>query len=190
MFWGKRVLIVGDSHVAGPPGQALEELLYAFGADSVHRIGQVGWGPQAWQAEGLGSRPEYADTVLLWFGSNDAPTASTANAMDKLGRDARAHGAEVWWIGAPSYARPDLQERSDKLADIARKIYGRGRFVDSRPLTAGLERAPDGVHFRRGPGADTWAAGIVEKMDRTRPAAWVVAAGMVALLIGVWGATR
>lgn len=186
----RTVLIVGDSHVAGPPGRALEELLYASGAELVHRVGVVGWGPQEWVAEGLGSRPELADTVILWFGSNDPPTARTAQAEAELGKSAGRYGADVWWVGAPSYARADLQERSDKLAAISRKIYGR-HFIDSRPLVPAGDpgRTPDGVHVRPGPLANSWAEAIVATIDRRKsaPAVWASLATLGLVGLGLWG---
>lgn len=162
MWAGQRILIVGDSHVVGAPGVALEQLLRDKGAASVDRQAEVGWGPADWlsrrgnelETRILATNP---DVVIWWFGTND----SAAEVGDAVGTF-RLWAPSSWFLGPPSYSDPQRQARAAALVSIERRVFG-SRFVDNRVLTVGLPRGRDDVHFTA-EGAEPWAARIVTVM--------------------------
>jgi lysophospholipase L1-like esterase len=158
------VLIVGDSQAAGAPGVTLEQALREAGAQ-VRRIGHVGHGAYDWTRmhwneylNALQSRP---DKVILVFGSNDPPSASLERAM----RMFRSSPTEVYYAGPPRYdRRPDLQERSVGIRDLAKTVFG-DKHLDAWPHTgADVPRASDGAHFTTA-GGRVWGEAIARQLS-------------------------
>lgn len=195
-----KVLIVGDSQAAGPAGRHVEETLSAAG-HLVRRIGYVGHGAYDWTRMHW---PEYEsvlrsmrpDHVIMIFGGNDAPDSRLASAF----RQFKASAPHVVYAGPPRYdRRPDLQERSRLLRDLAKREFG-SQHLDAWPHTGpSVPRARDQVHFSAS-GGRAWGDSIVEDWSRTLGAmggavpSWALKAGFVgaslAFLGGAWWWSR
>lgn len=157
-----RILIIGDSQAAGPPGRTLQERLQGEG-HIVERIGHVGHGAYDWtrmhwrEFEGA-MRAMQPDHLIMIFGGNDPPDDRLAAAFRQF---QAAGGPNTWYAGPPRYdARPDLQERSRRIRDLAKGVFGK-KHLDAWPHSGpDVPRAGDNVHFGR-TGGRVWGEGML-----------------------------
>lgn len=191
-----RVLIVGDSQAAGPPGQKLQALLQAQG-HTVARVGHTGHGAYDWvrmhwdeyRALLASGRP---DRVVLIFGSNDPPDERLAAAL----RQFKASHGDVWYAGPPRYdSVPRSQELSAGIRRVASSTFG-SKHLDAWPATgASTPRASDGLHFTSS-GGDIWAQSMMRGLSRAGSLglpAWVAPAafgGAVLFAVGAFFYSR
>jgi lysophospholipase L1-like esterase len=192
-FAGKRVLLIGDSHLAGFPGDELQRRLEAAGA-TVQREARVGRSAtdltrgtdlEKFEAA-LGNGP---NVIVFMLGTNDMPgSPTTAKAFADVWQEAvsAVNGApDVWAIGPPSFSPNAKAADGSSMADRAAanaatmaQIFGPG-FIDSRPLTADLtekpDRAGDLIHFNKEAGT-TWGDAAFERLDSLGSSkGWLVA---------------
>jgi len=156
-----RVLIVGDSQAAGPPGRSLEESLRQAGHET-HRIGYSGhgaydWTRMHWDEYQAALRTFLPEQVILVFGSNDPANASLSDAMERF----KASSSSVWYAGPPQYASlPENQEVGRRIRAMASAVFG-SRHLDAWPYTGlSTPRAADGLHFTAS-GGRAWAEGLL-----------------------------
>ncbi|GAG13189.1 unnamed protein product, partial [marine sediment metagenome] len=130
-----KVLILGDSQAAGPPGQILEGLLEGLGV-TVRRVGRSGQGAADWSREHWKAYEQLLaafrpDDVILLFGSNDPANQALKNAMERF----RVSGPKVWYAGPPRYdADPSRQERGSQIRVLAKRVFGLSH-LDAWPFT-------------------------------------------------------
>jgi hypothetical protein len=155
-----KVLIVGDSQAAGPPGAAVERILRSEG-QRVVRIGHSGhgaadWSRMHWDQYRAALRDLSPDDVILIFGSNDPANDALRDALRRF----KDSAGRVWYAGPPRYRDSTAQTRGSGIRAMVREEFG-DRFLDAYPYTGEVvPRAPDGLHFTRA-GGDVWGAGIV-----------------------------
>lgn len=168
-----KVLIMGDSQAAGPPGSHMEQKLTQAG-HRVQRVGNPGKGPydyvrlpELWSQYTNAVASFAPDVILLVFGSNDPASRSLESAMRQIKDRVRPR---VYYTGPPRYADPEAQSRGQGIKDIAQRVYGASRYIDAYPFT-GPEagRAPDGLHFTRA-GGEPWGQGAVNELLRREAA--------------------
>lgn len=161
-----RVLIVGDSQAAGPPGQHADAKLRAAGHETL-RIGNSGRGPydyvrmpELWAQYTGAVRDFRPDVILLVFGSNDAPGTSLLNALTRM---KQAVVLPVFLSGPPRYPASDAQARGASIKANYQSVFG-ARFIDAYPYTdPSLPRAPDGLHFTR-EGGRLWGESVADRL--------------------------
>lgn len=167
--WGRRVLLVGDSHTHGAFGIELARLITAAGG-TVQREAKIGSAVNYW----LPRLPELLrthspDVVIVALGANmrGYPSASGTSRWIRRAVEAIARerpSARRIWIGPP-------RERKDSDATLAAfdriirdGLDGDTRFVASdRHTPAYVGR--DGVHYDAGP-ARAWAQGVFAELLR------------------------
>ena len=183
----KRVLLFGDSQVAGPFGSFLGERLRGTEASSAFvKDGRVSWGVPHWLRGRLRSdSPQQSsidtiisqntpDIIIVSLGGNDgssgyARRSDYTSKVTELWNQVKDRASIVIWAGPPTaVGRNSTRQPGRELA--ARKIrdvVGRA-FVDVFGVTNTTDgRAPDGIHFRRGsPAFDAWADEIVRRAYR------------------------
>lgn len=157
---GRRVLVLGDSLSASSsaPGGVLGKYIRNAGAADVRVNGKVsrsavnffagtnGENGALVLANEVALRP---DVVIVWLGTNDLGLSASvdAAAFARI-RDAfRAIGAEVWSIGPPAFATSTRTVQAVTVYGTLSSVFGADRVLDSRPLTADVQRTADGVHF-------------------------------------------
>jgi hypothetical protein len=185
-----RILILGDSQAAGPPGQILEGLLEGLG-HTVMRIGMSGQGALDWRRSHWGRYKDALasfrpDDVILVFGTNNRASAELELAMKAFSDSA----PKVWYAGPPQYAEPSRQAIGSDVRLLAKRVFG-WRYLDAWPYTGpAVPRRPDGVHFNPD-GGRIWALGILERWGRGGTgsmAAAVIAAGLG--IAALWWVSR
>lgn len=171
-----RVLLLGDSQVAGAFGSALIYELIACGVTYCTRSGQEGWGiVRWWQNRGEVRRlilTHQPTLVLLAFGGNDHERSNRAdysveiqNFWDFVQEQMRyVHGRNrsvpwrVLWISPATAVGPSigLQPGRDRVAEVIHQVVTSRNYVESRDVTGFYGRTPDGIHFTYGGGIE-WA---------------------------------
>jgi hypothetical protein len=188
---GKRLIIIGDSHVDGNWfGQALELSLEARGAEVV----RYGWGGSAastWIAGRRIFKKQYSlqvirgdgpyDAALVVLGSNDAANAQRASmeggrslregvkiASSDIRKVADSLGAvKSFWVGPPAMgsASPYWTNAAvDALWQETAPKFGKAA-LDSRAATLPHVPKGDGIHLGRG-GAEAWAQFVVTEVTK------------------------
>lgn len=159
-----RVLIIGDSQAAGPPGQKLEAVLRAQGVP-VMRVGYSSQGPYTWTqqhwTEYRNALASFQPTdVVLIFGTNEAASSRLQAALQQF----RSSWSRVWYAGPPQYPTlPDQQAISTGVRQLASSVFGT-RYLDAWPFTGvGVPRASDGEHFTLDGGL-AWATGMLGEL--------------------------
>ncbi|RLB37262.1 MAG: hypothetical protein DRH30_13505 [Deltaproteobacteria bacterium] len=158
-----KILIIGDSQGAGPPGNALARSLRGAGND-VRRIAYEGHGAYDWVrlhwAEYTDAlRSLNPDKVIMVFGSNDLASERLLSAMQRF----RASAPSVFYAGPPQYLNESRQRSSALIRAMAGSVFG-SKHLDAWPYTGSdAERRPDGVHFTAAGGAK-WGRAIVGQM--------------------------
>ncbi len=167
--WGRRVLLVGDSHTDGAFGIELTRLITAAGG-TVQREAKVGSAVNHWLPllPGL-LRSHSPDVVIIALGANmrGYPSASGTSRWIRRAVEAVARerpSARRIWIGPP-------RERKDSDATLAAfdRIIRNGLDADTR-FVASDRHTPryvgrDGVHYDAGP-ARAWAQGVFAELLR------------------------
>lgn len=187
-----KILIIGDSQAAGPPGNTLARSLRGAG-NEVRRIAYEGHGAYDWvrlhwneYTDAL--RTMEPDKVIMVFGSNDLANQRLLSAMQQF----RSSAPAVFYAGPPQYLTESRQRSSALIRSMAKTVFG-SKHLDAWPHTGtDAERRPDGVHFTAAGGAK-WGRAIVEQMVYSASAAvssqWVapLLTGAAALAaIGAW----
>ncbi len=188
---GKRIVIIGDSHVDGNWfGRALELNLESRGAE----VSRYGWGGSAastWLAGRSIFGKQYSlqvirgygpyDAALVVLGSNDAANAQRAAmeggrplldgvkiAAESIQRVAGSLGAGTsFWVGPPKMGQKSpywTNSAMDALWNAASPGFGK-RALDSRPATAPYVAGGDGIHLGRD-GAEAWAQFVVSEVTK------------------------
>lgn len=208
-----KILILGDSLSTGTtsPGGVLGAKLRASGYDvavngKVSRSavnfwsGTNGENGAAVVAGLAAARP---DIVIVMLGTNDLGLNATADQAAFARIAAAFNGAELWAVGPPAFARADLTNKAPAVYETLVRVFGRGRVIDWRPLTAdivseGQGRSKDGVHFARlgaavagGRLADAWLRARGDAPAAPPPAAgvawWPVPAAAAAAAVLIAG---
>lgn len=180
IWTGKRVLMVGDSMVAGLFGDEVQREVLSRGATYFHKDGRVGWGVIHWLSGEFGGRvsnvtsgptlPQLIsqhrpDIVIISLGGNDASRVRNPDLPNMISRFwQQANQAQyAIWSGPPvafgRYARQ--QPNRDRVAEIIGEVVG-PNFIDVRDVTNSPDGRPDGVHYARG--ARVQVARYVEKV--------------------------
>jgi len=196
----------GSNRASSAPGDILASLLLEAGAKAVRIDANVGrsaknfWtAPNRRQthtaAELLASDKAFRPTkVIIMLGTNDADAGSMDGPSIARIRDAyQAMGAEVWAVGPPVFASPQLTTNAVLVYGTLAQAFG-GRTIDARPMSTTTGRAGDGVHFQPAaarPFATQLAAKLTENIMATTKPAWtnvaVGAGGVLVLgLLGLW----
>jgi len=185
---GSKVLVIGDSHTAGPFGDELDRLLRAKGAN-VHTVGSSGATADNF-ISGKGTTVGYADhksngqtektsahatpkledlinedkpdTIIVNLGANfrGAGPSGIKKQVDEIGEIAKKHGIKITWVGPPT-TRQDEGNRSSLQKfdeDMKAAVAPYGSYVSSAPFTPKYSGG-DGIHYS-GEAAKQWAAGV------------------------------
>jgi lysophospholipase L1-like esterase len=180
---GKRVLLIGDSQVAGPWGAKLGEILRNENQTSYfHRDGRTGWGVISWingrlnassQRQSLLSEvitQHTPDVLVISLGGNDGSSgrARASDYSDKI-REllAQASGVpNIIWSGPPTAVGRGSSKQAGRLlaSQKIESVVG-NRFVNVFAITNTENgRSPDGVHFTsRSTALEPWAQAVVAK---------------------------
>ena len=165
-----KVLVVGDSQAAGPPGLSLSRELQRLG-HSTRVVGNPGRGPfdyvrlpELWSAFTGAIAHFVPDDIVLVFGSNDEPSSSLRRALERF-RDYSTFAGRVWLSGPPRYADSSAQRRGEAIRQIHRQVFT-DHFIDAYPWSGqGVARAGDGLHFTRESGA-SWGIPLANEILR------------------------
>jgi len=206
-FFGKRVLLVGDSHSVGGYGKRLAALFAQEGA-SVESLAVGGMAARDFAvgkyADEFRSQGR-VDVLVVSLGTNDAsnlegvPLRKVAEYTRKLAVDSGASVA--FYVGPPAFADGiakslypvfasyDLNQRA---ADVYKAVSSSfpGIVIDSRPLTADLISQRD-IHFSAANGAK-WAERVFQQLKFPRQEgslAGPLSFGVAVFLLG-WMLTR
>ena len=185
---GSKVLVIGDSHTAGPFGDELDRLLRAKGAN-VHTVGSSGATADNF-ITGKGTTNGFADhkvngqtqktaahatpkleelinedkpdTIIVNLGANfrGAGPSGIKKQVDEIGEIAKKHGIKITWVGPPT-TRQDEGNRSSLQKfdeDMKAAVAPYGSYVSSAPFTPKYSGG-DGIHYS-GEAAKQWAAGV------------------------------
>lgn len=150
----------GSDRNSSAPGDLLASMLLEQGAQAVRIDANVGRSAHNFWAgtsrhqyhsasDLIASDQEFAPTkVIVMLGTNDADSGAIDQAAMQAIKDAyAAMGAEVWAIGPPVFADPNLNAKADQVYAMMSEVFG-NRLIDARPLSSTEGRAGDGVHFR------------------------------------------
>lgn len=178
----QRVLLIGDSQVAGPPGASLGHHIASTGATYFARAGKPGWGVQSWHRhrrsmDHLISRHNPTLLVLI-LGGNDHHRAQgdgysllVTAFWSELQQSVTRHAPEnsmssICWIGPPAViGDDDLQARRDVVTQEIKSVIGVDHFVNSADLTReNTERSRDGIHFTPS-GASDWMRKTIPRLE-------------------------
>lgn len=185
---GSNVLVIGDSHTAGPFGDELDRLLRAKGAN-VHTVGSSGATADSF-ITGKGTTNGFSDhkvngqtqktaahatpkleelinedkpdTIIVNLGANfrGAGPSGIKKQVDEIGEIAKKHGIKITWVGPPT-TRQDESNRSSLQKfdeDMKAAVAPYGSYVSSAPFTPKYSGG-DGIHYS-GDAARQWAAGV------------------------------
>ncbi|HEY5657769.1 MAG TPA: SGNH/GDSL hydrolase family protein [Myxococcota bacterium] len=171
---GKRVVIIGDSHMEALGPRLRTRLPRAAGVIVQHVEPRRGWSARRYVGSGIvRGITRGADVVIFELGGNDASAnvSPARHARDIATLISQAAPAQVIWVGPGVTLRPELEAaRAPLRATQARVVPEQGgAWVDAQPMTRTADLAPDGVHFR--------AAGYTRWADQLAPALASVSAG-------------
>lgn len=179
----KKVLLIGDSQVAGPWGLRLGQVLRdENGVSQFVREGRTSWGVYSWLNNRLRQDSEEKpslrslietnspDILVISLGGNDGSTgfAARQNYQEKISEllSQASNVSKIIWSGPPTaVGRAAGNQAGRELA--ARKIQQvlGERFVNVFGVTNTTNgRRPDGVHFNSNSNAlGPWAELVVRK---------------------------
>jgi len=195
-FAGKRIGIVGDSHIEAL-GPALKRRLQAQGATVPIVMPRRGWSTRRFAgAADLGSRmrPHRLDVLIISLGGNDFQEPSLSRYLPQLERVAqmaKTAARQVIWLGpATSIAEP-VKSRFNQLATWQESVLPQMgvEWVDSRRMTR-AGHARDGLHYTRA-GYEGWAETLMDDLAAgSTPAGYPwVPIGIGVIAAGVFYAT-
>lgn len=168
---GKRVLIVGDSQIAGPPGRFIRDEINNRGASYTHIEGRASWGVLNWLSGRftgeVTSAPRQGptipqlisthnpDIILIGLGGNDASGVyrrqDYVDNVRQLFQQASSNSRIVLWIGPPTVFtpdRPNFNGDRQAAADKIKQAIGESNFIDTFAETnRNQNRTADGIHF-------------------------------------------
>lgn len=181
---GKRVLLIGDSQVAGPWGTKLGEILRGQHEVSYFaKDGRVGWGVISWlngqltpTSPRLQSIQEVIERhnpaiVVVSLGGNDGSSgrAQRSDYTEKVREMYQIVSSRVplvIWSGPPTAVGRNANKQPGRQI-AARKIQEvvGNKFVDVSSITNTTQgRSPDGIHFTNSsPVLDPWAEAVIRK---------------------------
>lgn len=176
----KRILLIGDSQVAGAPGRALQNYLITVGASYFYRSGHSGWGVRQWydirsQIE-LMVLQYHVDVLLIILGGNDWSRVSSQDYIQLVNQFwsyivlnliAENNDMRVCWIGPPRVVGPRaaiMQPKRDFVSETIRQIVGQEHFILSSDITGNFGRTADGVHFTYS-GANQWVYSMNSRIE-------------------------
>jgi len=173
---GKRVVIIGDSHMEALGPRLARRLPSDTGVTVQHVEPRRGWSARRYVREGgIRSLTRGADVVIIELGGNDAAASigPARHAQDIATLMDQAAPASVIWVGPGVTLRPDLEAARAPLRATQRQVVPArgGAWIDSQPMTRESDLAPDRVHFRR--------AGYAWWTDQLAPALARVGSGRV-----------
>jgi lysophospholipase L1-like esterase len=214
-FSGKRIVIIGDSHVdASTFGRVLESMLRERGAN-VTRFGWGGSAGRTWLAGNPSLGKQYTlaqvnqsgpyDLALVCLGTNDGANseaaaaqggpsmvAGVATASKQIKQVADALDAKrVVWIGPPAMGDITRYYTSASVNEVWRvtsPLFG-SDAIDSREATRPYVSG-DGVHLGR-EGGTAWAQFVVDELSKMHAgvgpfsAPVLVASALAAVLVAV-----
>lgn len=183
-FRGKRVLLIGDSQVAGPWGTKLGEILRAnHGVTFFAKEGRVSWGVNSWlnrrltpespiqpSVEDVISRNS-PDIIIVSLGGNDgsngrARRSDYESKVREFFEKCTSRASMVIWSGPPTAvaAASSRQPGRIQAASKINSVVGRA-FVDVFAVTNTTNgRRRDGVHFNADSTAlAPWADLVIRK---------------------------
>lgn len=194
---GKKVLIVGDSLSTGPssPGGVLAAKLQAAGAtvkinSRVGRSANNFYGREDYAAQIADMTAFSPDLAIVELGTNDIGLSMAVDGGRMAALKAALGPAEVWAIGPPSFASGTLASGSDAVVAMMRSVFGSGRFIDWRPLSADQKtagRTTDQVHFTAAGGEIAGDRLAKEFLSAGGGIGWV---GVVAVAVLAWAILR
>ena len=192
----------GSNRASSAPGDLLASILAEQGAQAVQIDANVGrsalnfWtGPNDHQqldaASLIASDQAFSPTqVVVMLGTNDLGLDPTLDAQGFQAIKASFPNATVWAVGPPNFDDPSLNVDANIVYQTLQNVFGTGYVIDMRPLTMGVPRAGDGIHFTSdsAPGV---AAGLFNVLATTNPIGWgtlaLGALGIGVLVgVGVW----
>lgn len=179
----QRILLIGDSQVAGTFGSYLSVHAAANGATRFIRVGRQGWGVAQWESNGnrvkqlieqhrptlilvaLGGndynrsgRPDYALAVEnLWnFIRENADVANTTKMNTKY-----------CWISPATAVGNSRHTQPGRIraARIIRSVISERYYVESFDITGRRGRTSDGLHFTHS-GGNNWARHIIPRLEQ------------------------
>lgn len=183
-FSGKRVLLFGDSQVAGPWGTKLGELLRGtHGASYFAKEGRVSWGVISWLNRKLTSdsplmpsiedliNQHRPDIIIISLGGNDGSSGRARRAdyeskVQELFQKCTSRASVVIWSGPPTAVGAATSRQAGRAvaAQKINTVVG-NVFVDVFAVTNTTNgRRPDGVHFNASSTAlEPWANLVIRK---------------------------
>lgn len=194
---GKKIVLLGDSLSASSssPGGQIAKHLTAHGAQ-VKIYAKVGRSARSFLREPDHQQQVQAiaawqpDLAIVMLGTNDIGFSSTANrqAMAQVRLELASTGAQVWAIGPPAFA-PGVRDGGQAVVDVMRDVFGPGRFMDLRRLTADLTASPgragDNIHFTAHGGAVVGQR-VAQDFQAMGSGQAGVAVGIVTVLVLGW----
>lgn len=184
-FWsGKKVLLFGDSQVAGVFGTALGRKLISRGASEFNKVGRVGWGVISWlrgrfrptdaQLDTIPTiiRRYSPDVIIVSLGGNDGPNGSARRAdyddkVRELWDMVRNGAAHYIWSGPPTAVGRGASHQASRAAAAQqiRSVVADANYVDCFAVTNVTDgRSRDGFHFSAGSSAlEPWTNLVADK---------------------------
>jgi len=198
---GKRVAIIGDSHMQALGPRLRTALPAATGVQLLRVEARPGWSVRGYVASGdVPALSRGADVVVIELGANDAsnrigPEAHGRDVQEML---AQVAPAQVIWVGPGVTERVDLESYRGPIRSVQKRVVesAGGVWIDAQPLTNKADLRADKVHYTIPGGYDRWTARLVPVLAAAgapSSRAWLGPAilGSAALVaIGAWWWSR
>lgn len=178
----QRVLLLGDSQVAGAFGDAMASHLTAAGVTYFVKVGHSGWGVIDWLRNRIAIQhiiERHQPTLVLislggndWFRSNDQEYQTHVREfwnfiiqVTNENAPANSHTSFVWISPASTVGRhANIQRQRTIIANIILQVVGSNHYAESQDITNSLGRTPDGIHFTYR-GANSWAHRLIPRIE-------------------------
>lgn len=198
---GKRVVIIGDSHMQALGPRLRTALPRVTGVEIVRVEARPGWSARGYVSAGdVPALTRGADVVVIELGGNDASNriGPEAHARDVQALIRQVAPAQVVWVGPGVTERPDLESYRGPIRMAQKRVVeaAGGVWVDSQPLTSKADLRADKVHYTIPGGYDRWAARLVPALaaaGATSGRAWagpVLLGSAAAVALGAWWWSR
>lgn len=167
---GKRVVIIGDSHMEALGPRLRTRLPRVAGVTVQHVEPRRGWSAKRYRQSGIvPGITRGADVVIFELGGNDAAAniQPAEHERDIAALMQQAAPAQVIWVGPGVTLRPDLEAARGPLRATQARVVPRlgGAWVDGQPMTRESDLAPDRIHFRMA-GYTYWADQLAPALAR------------------------